>query len=110
MIAEELPYTPIALKDITGNASSSSDVIWNETEINWMEDAGYPKAQILYSLYGYIRGDELGSIILNKDGEDETIEPLGYDVTNLPPVRYILPIPREAIARSNGAYTLHCGY
>lgn len=110
MANAELPYTPISLKEITGNESASSTVIWNEAAINWMEDAGYPKAQILYSLYGYIRGNEQSRIILNVDGTETNIDPLGYNVNNLPPVRYILPIPREAIARSNGAYTQHCGY
>lgn len=110
MANAELPYTPISLKEITGSESASSTVIWNEAAINWMEDAGYPKAQILYSLYGYIRGNEQSRIILNVDGTETNIDPLGYNVNNLPPVRYILPIPREAIARSNGAYTQHCGY
>lgn len=110
MATENLPYTPIALKDITGNESSSSTIIWNEAAIGWMEDAGYPKAQILYSLYGYIRSNEQSRITLNVDGSETTIDPLGYNVDNLPAVRYILPIPREAIARSNGAYTQHCGY
>lgn len=110
METEGLPYTPIALKDITGNESSSSTIIWNEAAISWMEDAGYPKAQILYSLYGYIRSNEQSIITLNVDGKEQTIDPLGYNVDNLPAVRYILPIPREAIARSNGAYTQHCGY
>lgn len=110
MANAELPYTPISLKEITGSESASSTIIWNEAAINWMEDAGYPKAQILYSLYGYIRGNEQSRIILNVDGTETNIDPLGYNVNNLPPVRYILPIPREAIARSNGAYTQHCGY
>lgn len=110
MANAELPYTPISLKEITGSESASSTIIWNEAAINWMEDAGYPKAQILYSLYGYIRGNEQSRIILNVDGTETNIDPVGYNVSNLPPVRYILPIPREAIARSNGAYTQHCGY
>lgn len=110
MMMNELSYTPISLKDITGNASASSDMIWNEAQINWMEDAGYPKAQILYSLYGYIRGNERSNIILNVDGATQTIDPVNYNVNNLPVVRYMLPIPKEAIARSNGAYTQHFGY
>ncbi|MBO5823744.1 MAG: RagB/SusD family nutrient uptake outer membrane protein [Prevotella sp.] len=110
MMMEELPYSPISLRDITGSESASSDMIWNEAQINWMEDAGYPKAQILYSLYGYIRGNERSNIILNVDGATQTIDPVNYNVNNLPAVRYMLPIPKEAIARSNGAYTQHFGY
>lgn len=110
MLSENLPYEAMSLKDITGSESSSSEKIWGEAAINWMEDAGYPKGQILYSLYGYIRGNELGQIILNRDGKDEKIDPTAVNVDNLPAVRYILPIPKEAIARSNGAYSQHCGY
>ena len=110
MMMEELPFTPMSLKEITGSESASSDKIWNEAQINWMEDAGYPKAQILYSLFGYIRGNERSNIILNVDGAAQTIDPVNYNVNNLPAVRYMLPIPKEAIARSNGAYTQHFGY
>lgn len=110
MTNNALPYTPISLRDITGLESSSSDMTWGEAAINWMEDAGYPKAQILYSLYGYIRGDERANIILNVDGNDQRIDPTSYNVDNLPAVRYILPIPQEAIARSGGVYKQHFGY
>ena len=110
MTNNALPYTPISLRDITGLESSSSDMTWGEAAINWMEDAGYPKAQILYSLYGYIRGDERANIILNVDGTDQRIDPTSYNVDNLPAVRYILPIPQEAIARSGGVYKQHFGY
>jgi hypothetical protein len=98
------------LKSITGNASDGSTIVWGEAAVNWMEDAGYPKAQILYSLYGYIRSNEMSRIILNVDGTETNIDPTGYNVENLPPVRYILPIPKEAIARSNGVYQQHFGY
>lgn len=110
MANNALPYTPISLRDITGLESSSSTMTWGEAAINWWEDAGYPKAQVLYSLYGYIRGDEMANIILNVDGKDTRIDPLNYNVDNLPAVRYILPIPQEAIARSGGVYKQHMGY
>lgn len=110
MIQNELPYIPVSLKSITGNESDGSTIIWGEASVNWMEDAGYPKAQILYSLYGYIRSNEMSQIILNVDGKETNIDPTGYNVDNLPPVRYMLPIPKEAIARSNGVYQQHFGY
>ena len=110
MTQYELPYTPVSLKSITGNDSDGSTIVWGEATVNWMEDAGYPKAQILYSLYGYIRSNEMSRIILNVDGTETNIDPIGYNVDNLPPVRYILPIPKEAIARSNGIYQQHFGY
>lgn len=111
MIANELPYTPISERDVTGLESSSSAPAWTETTLfNWCEDAGYPKAQILYSLYGFIRGNELSEIILNVNGKDQKIDPVGYDVNNLPVVRYILPIPAEAIARSGNVYVQKYGH
>lgn len=110
MAQNELPYVPVSLKSITGNDSDGSTIVWGEAAVNWMEDAGYPKAQILYSLYGYIRSNEMSRIILNVDGKETNIDPTGYNVDNLPPVRYMLPIPKEAIARSNGVYQQHFGY
>ena len=110
MSQNELPYTPVSLKSITGSESASTTIIWGEAAVNWMEDAGYPKGQILYSLYGYIRSDERGNIFLKENGKETKIDPTGTDVNNLPPVRYILPIPKEAIARSNGVYKQHFGY
>lgn len=110
MLQNELTYTPVSLKSITGNDSDNSTTSWSEATVNWMEDAGYPKAQILYSLYGYIRSNEQSHILLNVDGKETNIDPIGYNIENLPPVRYILPIPQEAIARSNNVYQQHFGY
>lgn len=110
MMMNELPYEALSLRDITGSESSSSDKVWGEAAINWMQDAGYPKNEIMYSLYGYIHTNEQSQITINNDGKEEKIDPLTFNVNNLPAVRYILPIPKEAIARSNGAYTQHCGY
>lgn len=111
MIANELPYTPISERQITGLESSSSTIGWTETACyNWCEDAGYPKAQVLYSLYGYIRGDIHSRIYLIVDGKETAIDPVSYDVNNLPVVRYILPYPAEAIARSGGVYVQKYGH
>ena len=35
---------------------------------------------------------------------------LETDLNSLPPVRYILPIPSDAISRSNGTYVNYYGY
>lgn len=110
MLQNELAYTPVSLRSITGNDSDGSNIGWSEAAVNWMDDAGFPKAQILYSLYGYIRSNEQSHILLNVDGKETNIDPLGYNIDNLPPVRYILPIPMEAIARSNNVYQQHFGY
>ncbi len=106
-----LPYTAISLKDITGLAGSSSTIGWTDTQFyNWWEDAGYPRAQVLYSLFGYMRGDVNGNIYLVRDGKAESVDPLAVNKNDLPVVRYLLPIPQEAITRSGNVYTEHYGY
>lgn len=71
---------------------------WNETE-------GMPEDRMLYSFYGYIRGDYRGNIYVVRNGQTET-----PSVDNLPPVRYILPYPNSAIQRSAGVYKNYYGY
>lgn len=111
MIANELPYTPISERQVTGLESSSSTIGWTETTLfNWCEDGGYPKAQVLYSLYGFIRGDINSNILLVVDGKETKIDPVSYNAANLPVVRYILPLPAEAVARSGGVYTQKYGH
>lgn len=109
----------ISLRDITGLSSSSNSITWNMTNDNsnspdWWND-GIPRGQVLYSLFGYIRGDEQtgdfkivsnGAVVsfnVNKDNPQET-------VNRLPAVRYLLPYPEEAIARSSGAYKNYYGF
>ncbi|TJZ59921.1 RagB/SusD family nutrient uptake outer membrane protein [Sphingobacterium olei] len=68
------------------------------TQYVWYnEDTSMPRAQILYSFRGYIKGGPGGNWeSLNRN--------------NLPPVRYILPFPNQAIQLSNGAYKNQYGY
>jgi starch-binding outer membrane protein, SusD/RagB family len=61
------------------------------------QNTGEPSSQCLYSFRGYIIGGSAGNY--------ESINP-----NNLPPVRYILPIPNYAIQMSQGAYTNYYGY
>ena len=70
--------------------------MYNDTE-------GYPKAQALFSLRGYIRAkDHYGA---------EVVPNLwGVEAESLPVVRYILPFPEDVIARSAGAYENKYGY
>lgn len=98
-------------KSITGLSSSSSTYLWTETNtMDWWDTNGYPKPQVLYSLYGYIRGNQNNEVILNNNGKEEKINPNTYNVNNLPVVRYLLPYPQEAIARSSGVYKNYYGY
>jgi hypothetical protein len=111
MEQQGLPYTVLSDKDVTGLPNANSTPSWTQTDYyNWWQDAGYPKAQVMYSLYGYIRSNESGNIYIVRDGVAEVINPLGYNVNQLPAVRYLLPYPEEAIARSAGKYSQNYGY
>lgn len=61
------------------------------------DDSELPVAQCLYSFRGYVRM-----------GEGANFESL--DPNNLPPVRYILPIPNKALQLANGKYKNYYGY
>ena len=75
----------------------------------WASDAGVVNAQCLYSFYGYIYCDQIsGLVYLNTNGKYSTHVPSAN--ASLPPVRYILPYPNEAIQRSAGAYKNYYGY
>ena len=108
-----LPYEPVSARDITGQTSSSADVAWGNSENIWSNE-GVLKNEVLYSLFGYIRGDEDGSIKIVNNGavvnfDIDTQNPEAT-VQQLPAVRYLLPYPQEAIARSNGLYKNHYGF
>ena len=109
----------IALRSITGLNASSDKAQWYTTNgdsnsPDWSND-GTPRGQILYSLFGYIRGDEqTGGLRVVNNG---AVTPLNVNIDNpqstvssLPAVRYILPYPEEAIARSGGEYKNYYGY
>lgn len=74
---------------------------------DWLdENTGIAKAQCRCSLRGYIYIDQAGTLqtknIPEYNGE--------IDFTTLPPVRYILPIPRDVVSRSIGQYKNYYGY
>ncbi len=74
---------------------------------SWYDESGtgYPSTSILYSFYGFIRGDLSGGINVVRNGVLETPNP-----DNLPVVRYLLPYPNDAILRSEGKYKNQYGY
>ena len=109
-----LDLVAVSAQTITGMSSSSKNIEWTETSPSWSNDDGTPKNQILYSLYGYIRTNEAGNIVVVNNG---SVQPFSIDKSSaeanfnrLPPVRYLLPIPQEAIARSAGVYKNYYGY
>ncbi len=66
------------------------------------EESGEIDPKCCYSLRGYITGDELGGNPKPNLWEVES--------STLPVVRYILPIPIDAVNKSNGAYKNYYGY
>ena len=92
----------------------ANGIKWTNTETMgwWNEGAGAPQAQVLYSLYGFIRGDQNGNFsVVNGDGSLSPLpSPGAANAQTLPVVRYILPYPAEAIQRSAGAYKNYYGY
>ncbi len=109
---QSLPYTAITQRDITGLTSSSASLDWQESDFYgwWDANNGVATNQVLYSLYGYIRGAANGDILLVRNGQAEKIDPLSYNTDNLPVVRYLFPFPNEAISRSGNKYQQHYGY
>ena len=110
----DLPYEPVSARSITGLSTSSNSVGWSSTELAWSNDDGTAKNQILYSLYGYIRTDQGNNIVVVDNGVAQrfNVNPSNAqdNFNRLPAVRYLLPIPQEAIARSSGAYRNYYGY
>ena len=107
-------YDPVSPKAITGLSTASSSVAWTTTTLAWSNDDGTPKNQIVYSLYGYIRINQAGNIVVVDNGaaQNFSINPNNAqaNIDRLPAVRYLLPIPDEAIARSAGVYKNYYGY
>lgn len=109
-----LPYKQITQKDCDGLSSSESTTAWYEGNFYnwWNETDGCPNDYCLYSFYGYVRGVPGSSMIqVIKDGAAVTIDASSpQTAATLPVLRYLLPIPNEAISRSEGLYTQHYGY
>ena len=97
------------------NDESVNDITWTEDAeyfTKWYDtDAGYPQANVRYSLYGYIRGGvtstDYGLVYIIDNGVEKQIT-LGVVPDEFPVVRYLLPIPREALRR--GGYINYYGY
>lgn len=93
---------PDRMPSTTGNDPWSTAMFFDWQDQN----TGIAKAQCRCSLRGYIYIDEEGRLI------PSTMPNYTHDVNfnALPPVRYILPIPSDAISRSNGQYKNYYGY
>ena len=78
----------------------------------WKDGNDYAEGSVLYSLYGFIRADKDNETILqmNTNGVYTPFDPTIDQSANLPVVRYLMPVPREAITRSGGIYKNYYGY
>ena len=107
-------YEAVSPKSITGLSTASNSIAWTTTTLAWSNDDGTPKNQIVYSLYGYIRINQAGNIVVVDNGSAQpfSINPndAQANINRLPAVRYLLPIPDEAIARSGNVYQNYYGY
>ena len=110
----ELDFDPVSAKTITGLSTASNTIGWTVANVSWSNDDGTPKNQIVYSLYGYIRTDQGGNIVVVDNGTAQkfNINPDNAqdNIKRLPAVRYLLPIPEEAIARSGNVYKNYYGF
>jgi SusD family. len=86
-------YNPYAFSYSPGSDYSVADFYkW------YNEGLSCPNNQCRFSFRGFIQADEYGVFTPQMDRN------------NLPPVRYILPIPNSAIQKSNGVYKNYYGY
>lgn len=87
---------------------------WSSTDAwLWSGDAGV-NAQCLYSFLGYIYNDGASSgtgntYLIDNNGSQYEMQSI-IPTSQLPVVRYILPIPREVIQRSRDQYKNYYGY
>lgn len=104
-----LDYTVLSQSEINTLLTNTSKE-WNEAILSWDND-GVIKNEIRYSLFGYIRYDDTDKIyVVNNGNLVEIADPNTYNTANLPVIRYLLPIPREAITRSGNQYKNYYGY
>lgn len=107
-----LDYTAVSTHDIVAENTSTS-IDWQTATIQWVND-GVIRPQVLYSMYGYVRGSDSGNLLIVDNGVARTLNINTSDmegtINSLPAVRYILPYPEEAIARSGNVYKNYYGY
>ncbi|MBQ0075325.1 MAG: RagB/SusD family nutrient uptake outer membrane protein [Prevotella sp.] len=116
--AKQSQWTPIPEPGTVG-ADIKKDEMKNTDKgfFDWYDtDNDYPRAQVLYSFYGFIHGGETGDakrkVYIVRDGVEEEIQaaPFNPNPSDLPVVRYLLPIPKETITRAAGVYKNYYGY
>lgn len=81
---------------------------WKQAYLfDWLdENTGVAKAPCRCSIRGYIYIDQAGTM-MTKNIPEYTSD---VNLSTLPPVRYILPIPKDVVSRSIGQYKNYYGY
>ena len=106
-------YKPATAQPVTSQISFGGFKAagWNRADFyQWGDaDSGLPKDQCKYSFYGYIRCDDSGNLWVIRNGAQEQFSSV-LSASQLPAVRYILPIPNTVIQRAAGAYKNYYGY
>ncbi len=106
-------YNPYKRTSMPPTASTAIEgTTWKTGDLyQWATADSEPSNQCKYSFYGYIRHTGQGNIVLIKDGIETPLNGNTVpSVNELPPVRYILPYPNDAIKRSAGVYKNYYGY
>ena len=106
-------YEAVTENAVSGEDKDSKKIVWGTKELAWGNESGL-RNEVLYSLYGFVRGDELGNVNVVDNSGSTVIFNVDNNMENnlrrLPAVRYLLPYPQEAISRSNGVYKNYYGY
>ncbi|WP_036877765.1 RagB/SusD family nutrient uptake outer membrane protein [Xylanibacter oryzae] len=88
-------------------STTGSDAWKTAVWFDWLDNnTGIAKAQCRCSLRGYIYINDERTLMTKSIPEYSS----SVNLNSLPPVRYILPIPSDAISRSNGTYKNYYGY
>ena len=109
-------YTAVTKNSISGKDSDSKKLAWETKSYEWANlSSGMIKNEVLYSLFGFVRGDENGSILIVNNSGASTIfnvdaGNMENNLNRLSAVRYLLPYPQEAISRSNNVYKNYYGF
>ena len=109
--SEVANYEPLGdFDDATGTLKYEMKTA-NYGDKYWKDGSENAENSVLYSLYGFIKADRDNKSVfmINRNGTYTPFD-ISTELTDLPVVRYLMPIPREAITRSEGAYKNYYGY
>ena len=117
-IRQTYPSSPVAAYQPLGDFDDAAATLKYEMKSAdfatkyWKDGNDYAENSVLYSMYGFIRADRNNKAIyqFNRNGVAVPFDISVDQSADLPVVRYLMPIPREAITRASGAYQNYYGY